>query len=483
MNTDRGRKCLFLVMDEVAERRNVVQRVCEASKHPANPVLPLGRVDEWDGLQAMPWAGRTVLYDEDEKLFKCWYTGTDLSMEKWWASGYAVSEDGVHWVKPRLGLVEYNGSKDNNIVRRGWGPVIKDVAEGDESRRYKSMVMGPMPLADRGLRPAFSPDGIHWTEGERFQIPSSAKPTPDVVAFIRDEQDPDPTRRYKLVWQETRASNKSGPADVRVKCMAFSPDGLAFTPSRDNPILHPNDGPEQENHFLMLAPYEGQWVMPYECGWYCPNGQGVFGQYLADIRLAASTDGEHFRRVSATEKVISRGAHGRWDDAILVISDKPAIKDDTIYLFYAGAGEDWTGWAGDNIPPGFPHSVGSTRVGRMGLATLRRDGWTCLETADREIPGWAVTEPIEVTDRNVRLVLNVSEAQTLRSFVKVEVLDAASGEAIDGLDAGACCPVDRDGVRVEVSWRDRSLADVPAGRIRLRFCLCGAARLHAYSFC
>ena len=125
----------------------------------------------------MPWAGRTVLYDEQEKLFKCWYTGTDLSMEKWWASGYAVSEDGVHWVKPRLGLVEYNGSKDNNIVRRGWGPVIKDVAEADESRRYKSMVMGPMPLADRGLRPAFSADGIHWTEGERFRIPGSAKPT------------------------------------------------------------------------------------------------------------------------------------------------------------------------------------------------------------------------------------------------------------------------------------------------------------------
>ena len=77
-----------------------------------------------------------------------------------------------------------------------------------------------------------------------------------------------------------------------------------------------------------------------------------------------------------------------------------------------------------NKPPGFAHTVGSTRVGRMGLATLRRNGWTCLETTDREMPGWAVTEPIEVTDRNVRLVLNVSEAQPFRSFVKVEILDA-----------------------------------------------------------
>src|SRR5438093_2676408 len=29
---------------------------------------------------------------------------------------YAVSRDGVHWEKPNLGLVEYNGSTQNNII-------------------------------------------------------------------------------------------------------------------------------------------------------------------------------------------------------------------------------------------------------------------------------------------------------------------------------------------------------------------------------
>jgi hypothetical protein len=29
---------------------------------------------------------------------------------------YATSDDGVHWVKPALGLHEFNGSKDNNII-------------------------------------------------------------------------------------------------------------------------------------------------------------------------------------------------------------------------------------------------------------------------------------------------------------------------------------------------------------------------------
>jgi hypothetical protein len=32
------------------------------------------------------------------------------------ASGYAESEDGVDWVKPNLGLVEYHGGRENNLL-------------------------------------------------------------------------------------------------------------------------------------------------------------------------------------------------------------------------------------------------------------------------------------------------------------------------------------------------------------------------------
>jgi len=34
---------------------------------------------------------------------------------------YAESPDGIHWVKPKLGLVEFAGTKDNNIVWTGLG--------------------------------------------------------------------------------------------------------------------------------------------------------------------------------------------------------------------------------------------------------------------------------------------------------------------------------------------------------------------------
>ena len=73
---------------------------------------------------------------------------------------------------------------------------------------------------------------------------------------------------------------------------------------------------------------------------------------------------------------------------MLVIADKLVAKDDTLYLYYCGQGEEWTGWPASNEPAAFRYdSAGAVRLSRMGLATLRRDGFVGLETTDRETPG------------------------------------------------------------------------------------------------
>jgi len=489
IKAEAGARVLFLDMEAVEKQQNVVQRVSEAKKHPSNPVLRLGDLHEWDSLQARPWESRTVIYDEEEGLFKCWYAGTDLTTDRWWATGYAVSEDGVNWVKPRLGLYEYNGNTDNNICLPGWGPVLKDGAEEDPEKRYKLVWKGPRQFQDAssykglGARAAYSGDGMHWKEGPRIEIPEWKGGAPDIVVLLRDDQDPDPQRKYKLVWQTTGEANKPGPEKVRTKCLAYGPDIEHFTASKANPILNPNDGLEQENHFLMLAPYRGWYVMLYEYGWYMPNGTGNFGSYSADIRLAVSRDGEHYQRVQPHQKVISRGRRGEWDNGFLVISDKPVIKDDTIYLYYAGNGEDWTSWPGGNIPPGFRFaSSGCVRRSQMGLATLRLDGFTCLETTDGETPGFATTCPIDSAPRDVKLVVNLGDTQQRRSWLAVEVLDAGSNEPLPGMAREDCLPVHRDGICVPVTWKDKSLADSGVSRFKLRFWLHGAVRLYAFGF-
>ncbi len=481
MNAKPGTRILFLDMDNVEVQHNVTRRVLEATKHPANPLLPLGDVHEWDSLQAAPWASRTVLYDEEEGLFKCWYAGTDLSTERWWATGYAYSEDGINWTKPRLGLFEYNGNRDNNICVMDLGPVIKDPGEDDPNKRYKMLKMGLQ--RERGIRAGYSSDGLHWQEGARIDLPEWEGGRPDMVVLLRDDQDPDPNRRYKFVWQRVLPSNKPGPEGVRTKYLGYGPDIEHFEASKLNPILHPNDGLEHENHFLMLAPYCGQYVMLYEYGWYTPNGSGNFGSYCADIRLATSRDGERYERINPHEKIIPRGPRGAWDGGFLVISDKPVIKGDTIYLYYAGNGEDWTSWPGSNKHAGYRFtSTGCVRSSRMGLATLRRDGFTCLQTTDGETPGFASTRPIDRVAGDIDLVANVGCTLQNRSWVEVEVLDPETGDPMAGFTRADCCDISRDGTQLAVRWGDRGIFNAPKSPFKLRFWIYGAARLHAFGF-
>ena len=47
MNTDAGSADGFLLMDGIEDVYHVAQAVCEAEKHPLNPVLPVGDSHEW----------------------------------------------------------------------------------------------------------------------------------------------------------------------------------------------------------------------------------------------------------------------------------------------------------------------------------------------------------------------------------------------------------------------------------------------------
>src|SRR5262245_54355903 len=91
-----------------------------AEKCPENPVLR-PRAGQWDGTRCKVYG--TVLYDPQDKLFKMWYSGgtdTPDAVRRRDGSprhvGYAYSEDGVHWQRPMLGLIEFAGSRENNLI-------------------------------------------------------------------------------------------------------------------------------------------------------------------------------------------------------------------------------------------------------------------------------------------------------------------------------------------------------------------------------
>lgn len=76
---------------------------------------------------------------------------------------YAESDDGITWIKPSLGIVEFNGSRDNNIILDGgeasenFSPFLDKNPQASASERYKAVGGG-----SKGLFAFKSADGIHW---------------------------------------------------------------------------------------------------------------------------------------------------------------------------------------------------------------------------------------------------------------------------------------------------------------------------------
>ena len=91
---------------------------------------------------------------------------------------YAESDDGINWVKPSLGICEYNGSKDNNIIlmsadkpeKGGFFDnffVFKDTNPNCEpEKRYKALAY--MNLYQLGCYT--SADGIHFNYERTFDL-------------------------------------------------------------------------------------------------------------------------------------------------------------------------------------------------------------------------------------------------------------------------------------------------------------------------
>ena len=174
------RKQLFLDNDIIGVVKNVKRSVREPAKFSGNPVIEQDR--PWEKFAYFRTSSYTVLYDEQDRLFKCWYEDLPEGHSNFARFLYAVSQDGVNWVKPEVGIVE-DGRKTNIVWRAREGGIhsasfLIDPNEPDPARRFKSVFCYERPNLNvpkrttmattfsDGLSLAFSADGINWTPYE-----------------------------------------------------------------------------------------------------------------------------------------------------------------------------------------------------------------------------------------------------------------------------------------------------------------------------
>jgi hypothetical protein len=125
-----------------------------------------------------PWEGPRCAYFsvfQDGSRIRLYYRGANPGLPDWsdqMATCYAESGDGIHFDRPNLGLYEFQGSKQNNIVYRGVEAenfaAFADGNPGATPTEHYKALGGRFP----GLYALCSPDGIHWRkmQGEPISV-------------------------------------------------------------------------------------------------------------------------------------------------------------------------------------------------------------------------------------------------------------------------------------------------------------------------
>jgi hypothetical protein len=463
-----GTKQMFLDDYLVARSENVARQIHAVDKYPGNPVLPA--TEPWENGVAILYGSVLREGDENGPKYRAWYYAAGNV-------GYAESDDGIRWTKPRLGIVEIDGQDTNLVVRRGaegepgsvpyfyeiFG-VHRDDREPDPTLRYK---MGFLsidrdyrgPREDpfhrgqrRGLGVAASPDGIHWKLLDSWAT--------EAICDGGTHWTFDPTRQKYVLYGRTKHIAPGlleawgdndwvrryfwGRSVTRVE----SPDLLNWdvTDPGKAPVVmtaDAEDPPGTEIYSMHGFPYESVYIGLVQVFHNQP------GQCHLDIQLAVSRDGVRFSRVGDRRPFIPVGPVGSWDRFNNSVANNPPIPvGDELRFYYGGRTYRHGPYQGNDK---------GERGGAIGFGTVRRDRFVSLGASFDG--GRIVTKPLDL--RGSRLHLN---AKSDFGEIVVEALGP------DGQVIARSTPIREDGLDVPVAWEEGSL-DKVRGPIVLRITL------------
>ncbi len=460
--------------------RSLMRQSHAMRKHGPPVIIP---EHPWEGVGTAPWPSAylfgDVEWDADMSLYRMWYTSATQDEEGQHSTLYATSPDGVHWEKPRLGITDCDGSRDNNVLLRNCSVenVLRVDTEPDEAKRYQLLTY------DRNVHSyswRYSADGLRWSD----PVPVPAlRGMWDMVNVAYDAVN----ERYVLVVKKAHLRSYRHPVLGKHPRVAFrrwfvasSPDGFNWQPlddmrgdfdEIDRELYMRREGCAMLNTYgVSLHAYDGlvlgiQWlfrITDVEGFWGCHGGP-------MDGRLLVSRDWGGPWMIPSREFVLPRGRKGEFDcGCIMGVANRPVVSP---------SGDEWWyyygGWDGG-------HGIGERR-GCVGLAKLRAEGFCSITSVDTE--GVLETTGLRFSGRELRLNVDSRGEDTTAqpNYVLVELCDE-NGNSIPGLTREDCDGIHVDDVNHRVTWRGQSDVSRFAGDVvRLRMYVRGA-ELYAFGF-
>lgn len=427
-------------------------KVNSVRKHDGNPIIR--PESDWEpNSYVMPG---TVMYDEQDKIYKMWCYGygptavDGLGASEVSGCYYFTSTDGLSWTRPELEVVEAAGHKTNIVALTDDSKpqglphsntlmvVGKDVREKNPSRRYKMAYLYLIQKHDgpnqsrfhkgqlRGLAVAFSPDGIHWTPylgepvsyaivdggGFWFQHPDTGR----FYYYGRTKHfDPAFLERYGADKQFQAAN--WGRAVTRIE----SDDFVKWTPEWGDLAIAVDavDGPGDEIYSTAVFPYEGIYIGLVQVFHNYPD------RVWLEIQLAVSRDGLRFQRLTDRSPFIPVGGVGEWDRFNTATAGAPVRVGDDLVFYYSGRiavhGGLYTG--GDE-----GSGVGLRCRAGIGAGSVKLDRFAGLEASFDT--GKVRTNAVLLDGSRLHVNANVSHGR-----LKVVVLDDAKRLPMEGLTA------------------------------------------------
>ncbi|MBR4941033.1 MAG: hypothetical protein IKZ19_03440, partial [Clostridia bacterium] len=398
-----------------------------------------------------PWESKGVNWATahiEDGVWRLWYESFDDDAVNDMSSYlcYAESTDGKTWIKPKLGIIEYHGSFDNNIiidrkVTQGLGLhgsyVFKDPTSAPEAR-WRIVFLGEHPDHYDRQWPimcyGYSADGLHWKMGAP-ELPNDFNHYPtmffgsDTQCVVRWDDQLRKYVGYFRTWEPNGA-----------RSIARSETNDITSWPMPKPIIRPDFNDDFQVDYYNSAAEKV--VSDGDTAHYI--FYSVFNHKTEKLKvcLATSRDGVHYDRYDKTPYI----ANDRVFDSgsIYVSPGIHNISPDLQAIIYNGSSKTHDQ---DEVQK----DLAVKPIAGLCLATFPRDRLQGIDTATK----FQFCVMGKVDPMNPEVTLNAD----IRGNVRCALIDR-DGNFIPGFTAEDCVPVSGDSLCHKISW--------PNGRTDIR---------------